>query len=141
MSHTVSRTDRLKEAHDRLAEAVESIATGEDWQRMLRIVSKFHRYSTGGVTYPNCLNPVRPVQLEALQLEEPDHRVSGWCRLGGSITKRVPPGPQLPSSPFLTFIRCCSVCLDTPTASATSSHEAPRSRARSTAASSRSSKI
>jgi antirestriction protein ArdC len=45
VSDTASRTDRLKAAHDRLQEAVESIVTGEDWARMLKVASKFHRYS------------------------------------------------------------------------------------------------
>jgi antirestriction protein ArdC len=40
-----SKPDRLKEAHKRLTAAVESIASGEDWQRMLRTAAKFHRYS------------------------------------------------------------------------------------------------
>jgi antirestriction protein ArdC len=42
---TATRTDRLKEAHDRLTQAVESIVSGDDWQRMLRTAAKFHRYS------------------------------------------------------------------------------------------------
>jgi hypothetical protein len=40
-----SRTDRSKAAHEKLQQAVRSIATGEDWQRMLRTAAKFHRYS------------------------------------------------------------------------------------------------
>ena len=42
---TATRTDRLKEAHHRLTEAVESITSGDDWQAMLKVASKFHRYS------------------------------------------------------------------------------------------------
>lgn len=45
MSQTVTRTDRLQAAHEKLQEAVESIVTGEDWQRMLQTAAKFHRYS------------------------------------------------------------------------------------------------
>ena len=45
MSKTSTRPDRLKEAHERLVQAVESIVTGEDWQRMLKVASKFHKYS------------------------------------------------------------------------------------------------
>jgi hypothetical protein len=55
---SVTHTDKLQQAHERLTEAAESIASGDDWQRMLEVVSKFHRYSTGGVTYSNCLNPL-----------------------------------------------------------------------------------
>lgn len=40
-----TKSDRLKEAHERLTEAVESIASGDDWKRMLKVASKFHRYS------------------------------------------------------------------------------------------------
>lgn len=45
METKVSRADRLKAAHDRLQEAVAEIASGDDWKRMLQVVSKFHRYS------------------------------------------------------------------------------------------------
>ena len=45
MSKTSTKPDRLKEAHERLVQAVESIVTGDDWARMLKVASKFHRYS------------------------------------------------------------------------------------------------
>ena len=45
MPQTKTRPDRLQEAHDRLTAAVESIVSGEDWQRMLKVASKFHNYS------------------------------------------------------------------------------------------------
>jgi hypothetical protein len=45
MPGTKTRTDKLKAAHDRLTRAVEDIVTGDDWQRMLKVASKFHRYS------------------------------------------------------------------------------------------------
>lgn len=45
MSQSATRTDRLQAAHDKLQKAVESIVSGEDWQRMLRTASKFHSYS------------------------------------------------------------------------------------------------
>lgn len=45
MAQTATRPDRLKEAHERLAQAVESIVSGDDWRRMLRVAAKFHRYS------------------------------------------------------------------------------------------------
>jgi hypothetical protein len=41
---TATRNDKLKDAHDRLTQAVEGIVTGDDWQRMLKVASKFHRY-------------------------------------------------------------------------------------------------
>ena len=42
---TTTKPDRLKQAHERLTQAVESIVSGADWQRMLKIASKFHNYS------------------------------------------------------------------------------------------------
>jgi antirestriction protein ArdC len=45
VSESVTRTDRLKAAHRKLQQAVDSIVTGADWQRMLKTASKFHRYS------------------------------------------------------------------------------------------------
>ena len=37
--------DKLSAAHEKLQEAVAEIASGDDWKRMLQVVSKFHRYS------------------------------------------------------------------------------------------------
>ena len=37
--------DKLRAAHDKLQHAVAEIASGDDWKRMLQVVSKFHRYS------------------------------------------------------------------------------------------------
>lgn len=45
MSKTSTRTDKLQAAHERLQEAVEQIVSGDDWQRMLKVASMFHRYS------------------------------------------------------------------------------------------------
>ncbi len=45
MAATATRTDKLQAAHERLTQAVEAIVTGEDWKRMLKVASKFHRYS------------------------------------------------------------------------------------------------
>ncbi len=45
MTKTEPRSDKLRAAHDKLTQAVESIVTGEDWKRMLKVASKFHRYS------------------------------------------------------------------------------------------------
>lgn len=37
--------DKLKAAHDKLQAAVEEIVSGDDWQRMLKVASKFHNSS------------------------------------------------------------------------------------------------
>jgi antirestriction protein ArdC len=42
---TTSRVERLRAAHEKLQEAVAEISSGDDWKRMLQVVSKFHRYS------------------------------------------------------------------------------------------------
>lgn len=42
--------DRLTEAHERLTTAVESLVSGEDWQQLLSLAARLHRYSTN-----NCL--------------------------------------------------------------------------------------
>lgn len=53
MTKTQNRNDKLRAAHEQLQQAVAEIASGDDWKRMLQVVSKFHRYSSGGMTYPN----------------------------------------------------------------------------------------
>jgi antirestriction protein ArdC len=42
---TESRSDKLRAAHDKLQDAVAEIVSGDDWKRMLKVASKFHRYS------------------------------------------------------------------------------------------------
>jgi hypothetical protein len=41
--------ERLAAAHARLAEAVESLATSQGWQRMLTVAARFHDYSPSNV--------------------------------------------------------------------------------------------
>lgn len=45
----MARTDKLAEAHERLTRAVEEIVSGEDWQQMLAVAARFHRYSAANV--------------------------------------------------------------------------------------------
>jgi len=42
-------TDRLAEAHELLATAVEELTSGDDWARMLEVAGRFTRYSFGNV--------------------------------------------------------------------------------------------
>jgi antirestriction protein ArdC len=42
-------TEALTQAHERLTQAVESIVSGDDWQRMLKTAAKFHRYSLSNI--------------------------------------------------------------------------------------------
>ena len=42
---TETRNDKLRAAHEKLQQAVAEIASGDDWKRMLKVASKFHRYS------------------------------------------------------------------------------------------------
>jgi hypothetical protein len=45
MTKAEIRNDKLRAAHDKLQEAVADIVSGDDWQRMLKVASKFHKYS------------------------------------------------------------------------------------------------
>jgi hypothetical protein len=45
----MARTDRLKELHDQLSSTVETLVTSEDWQAMLAVAARFHRYSASNV--------------------------------------------------------------------------------------------
>ncbi len=56
MTKTETRNDKLKAAHDKLQQAVAEIASGDDWQRMLQVASKFHKYSSGGIAYLRVVN-------------------------------------------------------------------------------------
>lgn len=40
-------TDMLQVLHDRLAEQVAALRSGQDWQRWLATAARFHTYSTG----------------------------------------------------------------------------------------------
>lgn len=42
---TENRNDKLQAAHGKLQEAVAEIVSGDDWKRMLKVASRFHRYS------------------------------------------------------------------------------------------------
>jgi len=44
-SKSETRSDKLRAAHDKLQDAVAEIASGDDWKRMLKVASNFHRYS------------------------------------------------------------------------------------------------
>jgi len=45
----MARTDRLKELHEQLSATVETLVTSEDWQAMLAVAARFHRYSASNV--------------------------------------------------------------------------------------------
>lgn len=49
MPKTANQMDRLQAAHDKLTQAIESIVSGDDWKRMLKVASKFHRYSLNNI--------------------------------------------------------------------------------------------
>jgi hypothetical protein len=50
-------TEALKQAHDKLQDAVVEIVSGEDWQRMLKVASKFHKYSFNNNLMVFCQRP------------------------------------------------------------------------------------
>lgn len=78
MEHrTGDRADKLAAAHTDLVAAVESLTSGEDWQRMLELASRFHRYSANNVFL--------------IMLQRPEAtRVAGyrtWQSLGRQVRK------------------------------------------------------
>ena len=98
--------DRLAEAHEQLAAAVERLVSGEDWAQMLTVASRFHRYSLNNVLL--------------IQFQKPDAtRVAGyraWQALGhqvrrgehglailAPILRRVPTDPEAAPPPERTL--------------------------------------
>jgi antirestriction protein ArdC len=53
----VAVKDALRNAHERLQDAVSALISGEDWQRMLQVASKFHRYSFNNQLLILCQRP------------------------------------------------------------------------------------
>jgi hypothetical protein len=49
--------DKLRAAHEKLQQAVTEIASGDDWKRMLQVVSRFHRYSFNNHLMIFCQRP------------------------------------------------------------------------------------
>jgi antirestriction protein ArdC len=76
MAHPTS-VDKLACAHHDLVAAVDALTSGEDWQRMLDMASRFHRYS--------------PNNLFLIMLQRADAtRVAGyttWQKLGRQVRK------------------------------------------------------
>lgn len=74
---TGDRADRLASAHADLVTAVESLTSGDDWQRMLELASHFHHYSANNVLL--------------IMLQRPDAtRVAGyraWQGMGRQVRK------------------------------------------------------
>jgi antirestriction protein ArdC len=49
--------DKLRAAHDKLQSAVAEIVSGDDWKRMLKVASNFHRYSFNNHLMIFCQRP------------------------------------------------------------------------------------
>ena len=45
----MANSEKVAEAHERLTTMVEALVSGDDWQAMLAMAAKFHRYSFGNV--------------------------------------------------------------------------------------------
>jgi antirestriction protein ArdC len=73
-------TEALTQAHERLTQAVESIVSGDDWQRMLRTAAKFHRYS-----FPNLL---------LISFQNPDATLVAGFRKWKSLNRVVRKGEK-----------------------------------------------
>jgi hypothetical protein len=69
--------DNLASAHAYLVAAIESLVSGDDWQRMLEVASRFHHYSANNVLL--------------IMLQRPDAtRVAGyraWLSMGRQVRK------------------------------------------------------
>jgi antirestriction protein ArdC len=69
--------DRLSEAHERLTAAVESLVSGEDWQQLLALAARLHRYS------PNNCMLIRAQRPDATWLAG----YRRWQALGRQVRK------------------------------------------------------
>jgi len=49
--------DKLRAAHDKLQDAVAEIVSGDDWKRMLKVASNFHKYSFNNNLMVFCQRP------------------------------------------------------------------------------------
>ncbi|MBA2725846.1 MAG: hypothetical protein H0U53_07650 [Actinobacteria bacterium] len=49
--------DKLRAAHDKLQDAVAEIVSGDDWKRMLKVASNFHKYSFNNHLMVFCQRP------------------------------------------------------------------------------------
>ena len=71
------RADKLAGAHADLVAAIESLVSGDDWQRMLEVASRFHHYSANNVFL--------------IMLQSPDAtQVAGyraWLSMGRQVRK------------------------------------------------------
>ena len=54
---TAPKSDKLQAAHDKLQGAVADIVSGDDWKRMLKVASNFHRYSFNNHLMIFCQRP------------------------------------------------------------------------------------
>lgn len=52
-----SGSERLKAAHDKLKDAIVCIVATDDWKRLLRVASRFHRYSFNNQLMISCQRP------------------------------------------------------------------------------------
>lgn len=76
-AYAAEREAKLGEAQERLVAAIESMVTGDDWQRMLETSAKFHKYSFGNVIMITVQNP------EATQVAG----YNKWLELGRQVRK------------------------------------------------------
>ena len=77
MATATDKADKLAAAHSELVAAVESLASSEDWQKMLEVAARFHHYSPNNV-------------LMILRQNPEATRVAGyktWQSLGRQVRK------------------------------------------------------
>jgi hypothetical protein len=71
--------DKLKAAHDKLQNAVAEIASGDDWKRMLKVASNFHRYSFNN-------HQMEPLSIGRFALRSR----AGWLPAGDCVPRPRP---------------------------------------------------
>lgn len=95
MTKTETRNDKLRAAHEKLQDAVAEIVSGDDWKRMLRVASKFDRYSFNN----HLMERARSVSL-ALAATSPGRNAQVYVGSGNDRARFHRAGSRLRTSVF-----------------------------------------
>jgi len=92
MPDSATRSERLRAAHDKLQGAVAAIVSGDDWKRMLKVASNFHRYSFNNHLMIFCQRPDATLVAGFQKWKTMNRRSAGGGRLGSLESRRFPEG-------------------------------------------------
>lgn len=93
MTKTENRNDKLRAAHDKLQDAVEEIVSGDDWKRMLKVASEFHRYSFNNhQVQPHSIGPPGSAAISCGGSAFGRKNYGGQVRSFGLMTSAAGPG-------------------------------------------------